>query len=207
MARKHGRPPKTPSSSNKKTQEQQPHKEDENFRVDLSLSDEETLEEIDNLSPKKAEVLLRNLETLRARIEGKVQEKEKTDSIKKVQEEGDKRGSVQMNRVQEPIAVTKQPSVWDKKHVKKQWAEKKRPTKDDIEKIDGALRAKDEEALETAVAESNNDAVDCTPSKGTVVGVSQSESGEHDGGSNSNALNRGIEPNVDGNKGLVSSTT
>ncbi|KAK7267790.1 hypothetical protein RIF29_20469 [Crotalaria pallida] len=89
MARKRGRPPKTPSSSNKKTQEQQPHKEDENFRVDLSLSDEETLEEIDNLSPKKAEVLLRNLETLRARIEGKIQEKEKTDS----------RGSDKLNEI------------------------------------------------------------------------------------------------------------
>ncbi|KAK7243578.1 hypothetical protein RIF29_38383 [Crotalaria pallida] len=177
MERKRGRPPKTPSSSNKKTQEQQPHKEDENFRVDLSLSDEETLEEIDNLSPKKAEVLLRNLDTLRARIEGKVQEKEKDDSSKKVQEECDKRSSVQLNGVQEPIAVTKQPSVWDK--------------------------AEDEVALETAVAESHNDVVDCTPSKGTVVGVSHSESGEQDGGSNSDAINRSIEPNVNENKGLV----
>ncbi|KAK7259603.1 hypothetical protein RIF29_25213 [Crotalaria pallida] len=114
MARKRGRPPKTPSSSTKKTPEQQTHNEDETFRVDLTLSDEETLEDIDNLSPKKVEVLLRNLDTLRARIEGKVQEKEKAKSSKKVQEEGDKRSNVQLNGVQEPIAVTKQPSVWDK---------------------------------------------------------------------------------------------
>ncbi|KAK7267789.1 hypothetical protein RIF29_20468 [Crotalaria pallida] len=92
-----------------------------------------------------------------------------------------------------------------RKHVKKQWVEKKRPRKEDIEKIDGALRAEDEEALETAVADSNNDVVVCTPSKGTVVGVSLSESGEHDGGSNSDAINRGIESKVNDNKGLVNS--
>ncbi|KAK7273319.1 hypothetical protein RIF29_14368 [Crotalaria pallida] len=152
MARKRGRPPKTPSSSNNKSQEKQPLNDDGNFCVDLSLSDEETLGEIDNLSPKKAEILLRNLETLRVRIEGK------------------------------------------------QWVEKKRPTKEDIEKIDDALRAEDEEALENAVAVSNNVAAVNTPSKDTVVADSLSEPGEQDGG-NSDAINRGTESKVNDNRG------
>ncbi|KAK7260388.1 hypothetical protein RIF29_26392 [Crotalaria pallida] len=188
MARKRGRPPKTPSSSNKKSQEKQSLKDDGNFCVDLSLSDEETLEEIDNLSPKKAEILLRNLETLRVRIEGKVQDKEKTDAVNVTQVEGDKRGSDQLKEVRK--ASEKQPSFWDKKHVKKQSVEKKRPTKEDVEKIDDALRAEDEEALETAVAVSNNVAAVNTPSKDTVVADSLSEPGEQDGG-NSDAINRG----------------
>ncbi|KAK7258958.1 hypothetical protein RIF29_24551 [Crotalaria pallida] len=160
MARKRGRPPKTPSSSAKKTSEKKSHNEDETFRFDLSPSDEETLEDIDNLSPKKAELLLRNLDTLRARIEGKVQEKEKAESSKKVQEGTDKRSSSQLNGLQEPIAVTKQPSVWDNF---------------DVSKLRNA--AEDEVAVESAVAKSNNDIVNCTPSKGTVVGATQSDLG------------------------------
>ncbi|KAK7243977.1 hypothetical protein RIF29_38792 [Crotalaria pallida] len=53
MVRKRGRPSKTPSSSTKKTPEKQPVNEEDHCRLDLSLSDEETLEAIDNLTPKE----------------------------------------------------------------------------------------------------------------------------------------------------------
>ncbi|KAK7256121.1 hypothetical protein RIF29_29556 [Crotalaria pallida] len=65
MARKRGRPPKTPSSSARKSPDKHAHVNDNPCRIDLSLSDEETLEAIDNLSSKKATEMLRNLEALK----------------------------------------------------------------------------------------------------------------------------------------------
>ncbi|KAK7266509.1 hypothetical protein RIF29_19153 [Crotalaria pallida] len=79
MVRRRGRPPKTPSSSAKKTPDKQTTVEEEHVRIDLRLSNEETLADIDNLSPKKVEVLLRNLESLRARISSKLLVEEKVD--------------------------------------------------------------------------------------------------------------------------------
>ncbi|KAK7281783.1 hypothetical protein RIF29_10057 [Crotalaria pallida] len=79
MVRKRGRPLKKPSSSAKKTPVKPTIVDEDHVRIDLSLSNEETLEDIDNLSPKKAEVLLRNLDTLLARITKKLPVEEKVD--------------------------------------------------------------------------------------------------------------------------------
>ncbi|KAK7259775.1 hypothetical protein RIF29_25389 [Crotalaria pallida] len=82
MMRKRGRPPKTPSSSTKKTLEKQPVNEEDHCTLDLSLSDEETLETIDNLTPKKVAEMLQNLGTLRDRIKRKMSCEGKIDEDK-----------------------------------------------------------------------------------------------------------------------------
>ncbi|KAK7243295.1 hypothetical protein RIF29_38088 [Crotalaria pallida] len=56
-----------------------------------------------------------------------------------------------------------------KKHVKKVWVEKKKPSRDDIEKIDDALRTNDEEAVNQAVADANKGGSEPTSSNDTVV--------------------------------------
>ncbi|KAK7256000.1 hypothetical protein RIF29_29430 [Crotalaria pallida] len=108
MARKRGRPPKTPSSSAKKTPDKHAVVADDHARIDLSMSDEEALEDIDNLSPKKAMALLRNLDVLRDRVKSKIPTEEKAyEGLKPHEEEG-----VDMSS-QAKKGETKQPSVWD----------------------------------------------------------------------------------------------
>ncbi|KAK7243648.1 hypothetical protein RIF29_38454 [Crotalaria pallida] len=71
MGRKRGRPPKTPSSSNKKS----PSAEKEavaSSSVEFSLSDEEALEDIDSLTPKKAAELLQSIDLLRQKVQSKI---------------------------------------------------------------------------------------------------------------------------------------
>ncbi|KAK7243349.1 hypothetical protein RIF29_38142 [Crotalaria pallida] len=68
MARKRGRPPKSPSPSStedlsKTSPVSQLH--------DIEILDEDDMADIDNLSPKQAEVLLKNMEAIRSRIKGK----------------------------------------------------------------------------------------------------------------------------------------
>ncbi|KAK7255466.1 hypothetical protein RIF29_28876 [Crotalaria pallida] len=71
MPKKRGRPQKnTPQSSSK--QHDKPARDTfEPQTFDISQIDEEDLVEIDNLSPKQAEVWLKNLDVLRDRIKGK----------------------------------------------------------------------------------------------------------------------------------------
>ncbi|KAK7288603.1 hypothetical protein RIF29_02069 [Crotalaria pallida] len=64
MARKKGRPPKSPS-----THLSTPTNIPKN--LDLDNLDDEDLEEIDDLSPKKAASILKKLDALRAKIKGK----------------------------------------------------------------------------------------------------------------------------------------
>ncbi|KAK7273602.1 hypothetical protein RIF29_14658 [Crotalaria pallida] len=67
MAKKRGRPPKTPSSSKSKASSESPGSQ----KLDFTQLDEEDLTEIDSLSPKQAERLLKNLDVLREKIKGK----------------------------------------------------------------------------------------------------------------------------------------
>ncbi|KAK7281471.1 hypothetical protein RIF29_09505 [Crotalaria pallida] len=99
MAGKRGRPPKTPNSSSKKTPSIVKRPEGSSSK-ELSLSDEEALEDIDSLTPKKAAEL---------------------------------------------------------SNVTQKWVEKKKPSREDIEKIDDCLRANDEKVVESAVKQANGE--------------------------------------------------
>ncbi|KAK7260092.1 hypothetical protein RIF29_25843 [Crotalaria pallida] len=66
MARKKGKPPKTPSSSSKESPSAAKRAEGSSS-MDFSLSDEEALEDIDSLTPKKAAELLLSIDLLRQR--------------------------------------------------------------------------------------------------------------------------------------------
>ncbi|KAK7281821.1 hypothetical protein RIF29_10121 [Crotalaria pallida] len=71
MARKKGRPPKTPSYSAKKTPLHHKETDGDDSLSDLAGLDAEDLDDINNLSPKKAALLLRNLDAIRAKLTGK----------------------------------------------------------------------------------------------------------------------------------------
>ncbi|KAK7287146.1 hypothetical protein RIF29_00220 [Crotalaria pallida] len=65
MAKKRGRPPKTPSSSAKKPQSIDPKTIEEDLQQGLVQLDDDDLENLDSLSPKKVMALLKNLDALR----------------------------------------------------------------------------------------------------------------------------------------------
>ncbi|KAK7255774.1 hypothetical protein RIF29_29193 [Crotalaria pallida] len=155
MARKRGRPPKTPSSSGKKPPSKPQDTIDDQPRLDLNQLDEDDLEEIDNLTPKKAEALLKNLDLLREKIKGKT-----------------------MQEVSSPGNKASNP-VLEEKQVKKQWVEKKRPTREDNEKLDNTLKAEDEAAVEKIVEETSNSVIKITASnsRGTKVAETGDETG------------------------------
>ncbi|KAK7281882.1 hypothetical protein RIF29_10230 [Crotalaria pallida] len=71
MARKKGRPPKTPSSSSKKTPSAEKRPE-ASSSLEFSLSDEEALEDIESLTPKKAAELLQSIDLLWQRVQSLV---------------------------------------------------------------------------------------------------------------------------------------
>ncbi|KAK7250901.1 hypothetical protein RIF29_33663 [Crotalaria pallida] len=70
MAKKKGRPPKTPSSSAKKPQDTNNDHEapKENTQRGLVQLDDDDLETLDSLSPTKAMALLKNLDALRGKV-------------------------------------------------------------------------------------------------------------------------------------------
>ncbi|KAK7281726.1 hypothetical protein RIF29_09966 [Crotalaria pallida] len=109
MGRKRGRPPKTPSSSVKKTPTKQAIDVDNQVNVDLSVSDEETLEDLENLTPKKAVVFLRNLDTLRERLLSKLQIGDSLDNSDMPQAKN-KADEISQNRKGEGDHNVKQPS-------------------------------------------------------------------------------------------------
>ncbi|KAK7287473.1 hypothetical protein RIF29_00753 [Crotalaria pallida] len=98
MARKRGRPPKTPSSSNKKSPgaEKGPAA---SSSIELNLSDEEALEDIDSLTPKKAAELLHSIDLLRQRVQSKIP-------------------AVQQNDINEGVEAKKQQEVQTEKEDK-----------------------------------------------------------------------------------------
>ncbi|KAK7243103.1 hypothetical protein RIF29_37888 [Crotalaria pallida] len=71
MARKRGRPPKTPSSTNKSVTSKPTDHSGSHSKVDFSQLDEDDLEDIDNLSPKQAELWMNKIDILRAKIQEK----------------------------------------------------------------------------------------------------------------------------------------
>ncbi|KAK7235685.1 hypothetical protein RIF29_46078 [Crotalaria pallida] len=82
MGRKRGRPPKTPSSSNKKS----PSAEKEavaSTSVEFSLSDEEALEDIDSLTPKKALRQNNSHQDVRKGVESNKQQDDQTKAMEK----------------------------------------------------------------------------------------------------------------------------
>ncbi|KAK7250883.1 hypothetical protein RIF29_33625 [Crotalaria pallida] len=143
MARKRGRPPKTPSSSAKKSHGKQSVEKEDHAWVDLNTSDEEALEDIDNLSPKKAMALLRNLDVLRERMKNKIpNEGTNTESLNPLETEEVNAG------------------LQAKKGAKASDEDKRQPS------------ANDEEAVEAVVEESNNGCARDSQSNDTVVGDS-----------------------------------
>ncbi|KAK7290262.1 hypothetical protein RIF29_04556 [Crotalaria pallida] len=166
MARKRGRPPKTSSSSAKK--QLNAHDVDDGIqkKLDVTLLDDEDLEEIDNLTPKKAEELLKNLDVLHEKIKEKAIVQNDNPGSTNVDKEKEDQPAPQTNP--KPASTAKQPSSC-RKNVKKLWVEKKRPSRDDIEKIDDALRAEDDTAVANAVAIANSTGVQDSQSIGTVV--------------------------------------
>ncbi|KAK7273008.1 hypothetical protein RIF29_14054 [Crotalaria pallida] len=110
MGWKRGRPPKTPSSSAKKTLTKQAIDVDNQVNVDLSVSDEETLEDLENLTPKKAVVFLRNLDTMRERLLSKLQIDDNLDNSDMPQAKN-KADEISQNRKGEEDHNVKQPSA------------------------------------------------------------------------------------------------
>ncbi|KAK7259328.1 hypothetical protein RIF29_24932 [Crotalaria pallida] len=71
MAKKRGRPPKTPSSASKKDDTGSVGDTGTPSKVDFSQLDDEDLHDIDNLSPKQAELWIQKIDALRAKIKEK----------------------------------------------------------------------------------------------------------------------------------------
>ncbi|KAK7256175.1 hypothetical protein RIF29_29612 [Crotalaria pallida] len=139
MAKKRGRPPKPPSSSDRKA-------------PDL---DDDELADIESLTPKKADDLLRNLDALREKIKDKATiTNDNGDKVAMSDETGLVMDGQKSKEKDQPQEVLKRPSMC-RKHIKQQWVEKKRPTRENIEKINEALKASDEVALDSAVKDSN----------------------------------------------------
>ncbi|KAK7267250.1 hypothetical protein RIF29_19917 [Crotalaria pallida] len=80
MAKKKGRPPKSPSSKHSPTTNPIPK------NLDLETLDEEDFEDIDDLSPKKALVILKKLDDLRAEIKGKAVVDDSVETSKNMEE-------------------------------------------------------------------------------------------------------------------------
>ncbi|KAK7267347.1 hypothetical protein RIF29_20016 [Crotalaria pallida] len=139
MVRKKGRPPKSPSPHPSPTPNTIPK------NIDLLNLDEEDMEDIEDLSPKKAGSILKKLDELRAKIKGK--------AIVEEEGEGMNKELITLNIITQntstqspdPAFLGEQPrraSIWDSKQTKKVWVEKRRPSREDIEKVDDALRLK-----------------------------------------------------------------
>ncbi|KAK7289878.1 hypothetical protein RIF29_03879 [Crotalaria pallida] len=72
MAKKRGRPPTTPSSLAKKTPSKTLEEPEQQKSLDFTQLDEEDLEDLENLTPKKAGELLKNLDMLREKFKEKI---------------------------------------------------------------------------------------------------------------------------------------
>ncbi|KAK7273508.1 hypothetical protein RIF29_14560 [Crotalaria pallida] len=157
MPKKRGRPPKnTPQSSNKKhdvPSRDVPYPQP----FDLTQIDDDDLTEIDNLSPKQAEIWLKNLNVLRERIKGKsIDDPKIIDKLTK-----DSASASDGNK-----DLTKNPDCSNDhaKNVKQQWVEKKKPTQKDVDRIDGSLKIKQAIEVGTVPVENIASAVEAVNS-------------------------------------------
>ncbi|KAK7268027.1 hypothetical protein RIF29_20710 [Crotalaria pallida] len=78
MAKKSGRPPKTPSSQSKKTVGKAGNNVGTPSKVDFGDLDDEDLDDINNLSPKQAELLMKKIDLLRAKIQERASNNDKS---------------------------------------------------------------------------------------------------------------------------------
>ncbi|KAK7268224.1 hypothetical protein RIF29_20919 [Crotalaria pallida] len=125
----------------------------------LCIFIKETLEAIDNLSPKKAVEMLKNLEVLKERIQRKVSPLESSkEGVVACDETEGNQNALMKKGIEATSGVPKQPSVWEKF---------------DISKLRNA---------DVAVALANDGGVQSC-SEGTVVGASVSSSDAKSGGS------------------------
>ncbi|KAK7268040.1 hypothetical protein RIF29_20724 [Crotalaria pallida] len=72
MARKKGKSPKTPTSSSSKKPPSAKKRSEGSSSMEFSLSDEEALEDIESLTPKKDVELLQSIDLLRQRVQSKI---------------------------------------------------------------------------------------------------------------------------------------
>ncbi|KAK7267879.1 hypothetical protein RIF29_20559 [Crotalaria pallida] len=125
MPKKRGRPPKsTPQSSNK--QHDSPSREVLDPQPsDLTQIDDDDLAMINNLSPKQAEVWLKNLDVLCERIKGKsVVIDEAIEKLAK--------GNANPNIENQPETIENMKP--------NHWVEKKKPTQAEVQQLDDALK-------------------------------------------------------------------
>ncbi|KAK7250888.1 hypothetical protein RIF29_33634 [Crotalaria pallida] len=153
MARKRGRPPKTPVTQQKETHE------DASERSEPIPMDLQALEDADfeNLGPKKTQEILVCLDALHAKLTGKGSDEAAKDENTNKEDPKDsqgERGNIDSNGTvptQEPFKV---PNVWEnfditklrnageKKDAKQQWVVKKRPTQEEVNKVAETLKTK-----------------------------------------------------------------
>ncbi|KAK7251034.1 hypothetical protein RIF29_33899 [Crotalaria pallida] len=109
MAKKRGRPPKFPNpnvNSNNETQKQ---------GLDLLELDEEDMADIDGLSPKQADKLLKNLDLIRAKLKGKTSRVMPENLSEKMTDDN----QCVLNKEEDNIRIasnpnfSKPPFVWD----------------------------------------------------------------------------------------------
>ncbi|KAK7250846.1 hypothetical protein RIF29_33572 [Crotalaria pallida] len=138
MAKKKGRPPKSPSPHLSSPPPSIPK------NLDLEQLDEDDFEDIDNLSPKKAALILKKLDELRSRIKGKAatspEEEVRVSQPEPVEKE-------KIDYEWKPVLCAScsmygHDSKSCRKQTKKVWVEKRKPTREDIEKVDDALKLK-----------------------------------------------------------------
>ncbi|KAK7281671.1 hypothetical protein RIF29_09863 [Crotalaria pallida] len=121
MAKKRGRPPKTPSSSAKKTPSKTLEEPEQQKSLDFTQLDEEDLEDLEKLKPKKVGELLKNLDMLREKVKEKTGLMNENLSPIKVNEENvvqpneedsiDKEIKEKVSRKDHEPTATKQPST------------------------------------------------------------------------------------------------
>ncbi|KAK7273632.1 hypothetical protein RIF29_14689 [Crotalaria pallida] len=124
MARKKGRPPKSPSPHPSPTPNSIPK------NLDLLNLDDEDMEDLEDLSPKKAGSILKKLDELRAKIKGKAIVEETGEGMDKELIALNTTTQNNGNQDLDPKSSGEQPrraSIWDS---------------EDIEKVDDALRLK-----------------------------------------------------------------
>ncbi|KAK7281090.1 hypothetical protein RIF29_08780 [Crotalaria pallida] len=120
-------------------------------KLDFTQLDEEDLTEIDSLSPKQAERLLKNLDVLREKIMGKAILEEQQGEEQPVCDQETRR-DLEDGSVKGDKQSTEEETMRPEKP-KSQWVEKRRPSKVDIEEIDDRLKMN--RAIEEGLIEDN----------------------------------------------------
>ncbi|KAK7256171.1 hypothetical protein RIF29_29608 [Crotalaria pallida] len=112
MTKKRGRPPKTPSSSARKAPDVHSNHDDEHVKFDLAQLDDDELADIESLTPKKVDDLLRNLDALREKIKDKATiTNDDGDKVEMSDETSLVKDGQKSKEKDQPQEVLKRPSV------------------------------------------------------------------------------------------------